>query len=576
MIKDNFDISASNGISKTDAPSLYECRQGVSVLYRERFLYSKYDPSKSILNIISNLTVNPGTLVLVMSPALFLGYTELTQKLSDQCKIICFEFDKQLYDFSKNYIPQDSKDTKIYSEENIKEYIDFINTNHFRKVIRIDFSGGTIFNKEKYDNIFSVTQSVIDQFWKNRLTLIRFGRIFSKNIFKNLVHLADSIPFKSLYKTVDKPILVLGAGESLDKTIQTLKEKKQCGGQDTDSDKIFRDIFFILCVDAALNPLLESNIIPDAVVAVECQSIIEKAYIGKSVLSKVPLFSDLVSRSSIPEILGGPVSFFVSEYSNMTFLKTLSEKEILPPVIKPLGSVGLVASEIALRLRKNDDVKIFFSGLDFSFTAGITHAKETPSHKRQLFKNHRLTSVYNIDSAFAPGTSQITGKNERRMTTSKALISYALLFTEQFSDIKNFFDAGVSGVSLNAKQMDLASAIKDFALIDKNTDSLFKEKLSLKNSDELKNKILTYIKEEKEELTKLIDLLSLGDKSRYRNAENTLDTQLDLIITGRDYLYIHFADAQKNTNRQSFLNRIKIESNIFLKQLKTAQDMMEK
>ena len=162
------------------------------------------------------------------------------------------------------------------------------------------------------------------------------------------------------------------------------------------------------------------------------------------------------------------------------------------------------------------------------------------------------------------------------MTTSKALISYALLFTEQFSDIKNFFDAGVSGVSLNAKQMDLASAIKDFALIDRNTDSLFKERLSLKNSDELKNKILTYIKEEKEELTKLIDLLSLGDKSRYRNAEITLDTQLDLIITGRDYLYIHFADAQKNTNRQSFLNRIKIESNIFLKQLKTAQDMMEK
>ena len=572
MTKDNFDTPALSGVSKTDTPSLYQCRQGVSVLYREHFLYSKYDPSKSILNIISNLTVNPETLILVMSPALFLGYAELIKRIPDSCKLVFFEFEKSLYDFSLEYVPEDLKNKiHYYNESNLTEYINFINENHFRKVIRLDLSGGTFFNREKYDNVFTVTQSVIDQFWKNRLTLIRFGRIFSKNIFKNLHWLPDSVPFESLYKTVNKPLLVLGAGESLNETIKTLK-------QDARSCKTLRDYFFILAVDAAINPLLENGITPDAVVAVECQSIIEKAYIGKSVLSGIPLFSDLVGRSSIPHILRGPVSYFISEYSNLKFLNTLKEKNILPPVIKPLGSVGLVAAEIALALRFCDDVPVVFSGLDFSFTPGITHAKETPSHKKQLLSLTRLNSIFNLSAAFAPGTSFFTGKNKMRMATSKALMGYALLFTELFSDIKNFFDAGVSGINLNAKQKDLVSVIKDQnnqSGTNKN-DSLFKEKLVLKNNASLKKEISAYIKEEKEELVKLKDLLSLGEKSQYRNLEITLDSQLDSIITPRDYLYIHFADAQKNTNRQSFLNRIKIESNIFLKQLEIAEEMVEK
>ncbi|MBR5932613.1 MAG: motility associated factor glycosyltransferase family protein [Treponema sp.] len=569
MIYNSFE-SLEKGISKTEMPALVQCQKGTSVLYKGRYLYSKYDPEKSIQNIISNLTINPETLVLVMSPVLFLGYDELIKKTPANSKIVYFEFEKELFDFSQNIINEKYKDKIIlYSKKDKTKFINYVNETPFRKVIRIDFSGGTVFNKDEYDEIFYLSQSVIDQFWKNRLTLIQFGRLFSKNIFKNLHYLPDSIPFESLYKTVTKPILVLGAGESLDNTIKSLKEKTENCGQYADSGKTLRDIFFILCVDAAINPLLENDIVPDAIVAVESQSVIEKAYIGKPVLSKIPLFCDLVGRSTIADIIKGPVSFFISEYSNLKFLKVLSDNKILPPVIKPLGSVGLVASEIALRLRKNDGVKIIFSGLDFSFTPGITHARQTPAHKRQLINNRRLNSIFNFHASFSTGTSSFISKNNRKMITSKALLNYALLFTELFSSQKNFFDAGESGINLNADK------IKISEVNDRGTDAEFTDRLNSQKNTFLRDKLSQYINSEINALNGLKDILSYGEESEFRDKTLSLDGQIDRLTDTRDYLYIHFADAQKNTNRQSFLNRIKIESDIFLKQLETARQLLD-
>ncbi len=56
-----------------ETPSLVETRQGVSVLYKDHFLYSKYDPSKAILNIISNLSIPEYSIILIFSPVLWLG-----------------------------------------------------------------------------------------------------------------------------------------------------------------------------------------------------------------------------------------------------------------------------------------------------------------------------------------------------------------------------------------------------------------------------------------------------------------------------------------------------------------------
>lgn len=559
----NFGSSNLNEDSKTDAPCLIECGQGVSVLYKDRYLYSKYAPSKAINNLIENLTISDNSIVLIFSPALWLGIEWLIKKLPQTSKIVAIEFDNNLYNFSTENLPQKYKnEIPFFNESTKNDFLLELQKGHYKKVIPIEFSAGTIFNKEKYNNFFSITQSIVDQNLKNKLTLIKFGRLYSKNIFKNLRLIPSSIPFKNLFNQITKPILVLGAGESLNQTIEKIKGKEKS--------------FFILSVDAALNSILANNIQPDAIVAVESQIAIEKAYIGKSINSKIPIFCDLVGRPHIPEIINGPISFFISKYASMKFLDTLSSKNILPPTIKPLGSVGLVAMAIALKLRKNDSIKIFFSGLDFSYSVGISHAKNTMAHNNQLISTTKLKSIYNIDAAFSQGTSFVNSKDNSKMITTIALKNYSLLFTDSFKDEKNIFDIGLKGIDLGFKKVFLSEQFFLEAEENQNNKNNFSE-LLFSNKPEQKNKVLLkeiiyeFLSKELNQLFVLKDILSNGEKSSYRDNNISLLEQIQNIIQEREYLFIHFPDAYGKTNIQSFLNRIKIETDFFIKEISIAK-----
>lgn len=540
-----------------ETPSLVETRQGVSVLYKDHFLYSKYDPSKAILNIISNLSIPEYSIILIFSPVLWLGLKELLAKLPATSSIAVFEYEKPLFDFAQENFPNELKDhlnnkIQIFNKSGIKNYFTFIQKQHFRKCLKIDFSAASALYKDDYNKIFTLTQRVIDQFWKNRLTLIKFGRLYSKNIFKNLTLLSDAIPLASLYKSVTKPILVLGAGESLNTTILELK-------------KNFSK-FFIICVDAAAAPLLDNGITPDAIIAVEGQQVIEKSYIGTPANSKCLLIMDLVSRNHIPYITKGKYSFFVSNYADMNFFELLKNYNLLPPVIKPLGSVGLVSMEIALKLRKDINIPVLFSGLDFSYSIGITHAKGTASHKALLSSTSKLKSVFNISSAFSTGTSSIICANGKKMITSKALESYALLFNENFEDEQNIFDIRTSGINLTSAKADLDHFIESLPA-NLNSNSY---ELNLNYQAIPKSNITSFLQNEKQALEELKDLFTYADNSALRKKDISLNEQIDSILTNREYLFIHFPDAVGPTNPQSYYNRIRIELDFFLKEINVA------
>lgn len=557
MIIDNNDSRSQTGNHKTEAPTLIQTRQGASVLYKDKYLYSKYDPSKSILNIISNIEIPEYSIILIFSPVLWHGLKELLEKLPETSFIAAFEYDSQLYDLALKNIPEElqpffNSKIKIYNSKNISEYYDSIQKQHYRKQLKIDFSAGSVFFKAEYDSITILTQRIIDQFWKNRLTLIKFGRLYSKNIFKNLRLLPHSIPLQKIYKTIDRPLIVLGAGESLNETIVGLKE---C-----------QNSFFIIAVDAAANPLLENGIMPDAIIAVEGQQAIEKAYIGKPSDSKILLIMDLVSRNHIPYITNGKTSFFISEYASMNFMERLNGLGLLPPVIPPLGSVGLAAMEIALHLRADETIPVFFSGLDFSYSPGITHAKETPAHKNILISNSKLKSLFNFASAFGQGNFPVQSKNSTVMYSSKVLEAYGLLFTEQFSDKKNIFDLGTTGIDLKTTRTDFKTVIESIQQYPSKTG------ISIDNDVTIEKAVKDFLTEEKNQLEILKSLFTNGDASEHRMEQLTLKEQIDSILKCREYLYIHFPDASGPTNQQSFYNRIRIELDFFLKEIQLVLD----
>ena len=56
----------------------------------------------------------------------------------------------------------------------------------YKRFVRIDFSAGTFFNQQLYNSLEEACVNSVKTFWANRVTLVKFGRKYSYNLFKNL------------------------------------------------------------------------------------------------------------------------------------------------------------------------------------------------------------------------------------------------------------------------------------------------------------------------------------------------------------------------------------------------------
>ena len=312
----------NNNYSK---PCLVEARQGFSVLYNNKPLYSKYNPEEPIKKIIKNLTILPNTLVICYSPLLGYGLPELFNKLSESCHILCIEQDSQLFDFSltcnqsllssflnsKTNITYISPKTPIEVAKLINNltYATFPKIGNFKRALPIDLSGGTLLNPDFYKTTTTFVDDSISQFWKNRTTIMKLGRLYAGNFFKNLKDIAQNEKLqitnfsKIASQTKNKLLLVLGTGLSLDILLPDLATLVQ-------RQPPVRKNLFIISVDASLPVLAKYNITPDLVVGVEGQLAIEKAYIGFA-NKNINFSSDLLSRPSIKRYLTGEKRFFL-------------------------------------------------------------------------------------------------------------------------------------------------------------------------------------------------------------------------------------------------------------------------
>ena len=558
-----------------------------TVQYKNRFLYSKYNPEKNIISAIEKTEILPGTLIMIFSPCLFYGIETLARKcgaeLGKSVFIIAVEAEEKLRRLSLEqnsrleglpkgalqFFPNDALNAR-----GINSFLQALSSSSekkiaglslpppgiFRRAIRFDFSGGVFFHADFYAQFFALSQNAIAQFWKNRLTLVKLGRLFCTNIFKNLPLAASGISFEHLEKKIEMPILVLGAGESLEKTILKLKAL---------GEKI--EGIFIIAVDAALAPLLSAGIKIDAVVANEAQIAIEKAYIGTkgaaAFLRKKPiLFCDLVSRHTIPRITEFPSCFFFSEFDKNGFLANLERRGILPRKIPPLGSVGLSATYIATLLRKNESVPIFVSGLDFSFSCGKTHANGTMAHKARLLQNCRTAPCENYTTAFSQGAEMIFGKNGKRVFTTKNLSGYAALFRNFFSETKNIFDCGEEGLDLGIVRGNLIS------FCEKEFNPHFERKNFCSEETEtqkikIQKNVLDFLQEERRALLALADILSNGENAQSRDNDIPYGEQILRLLESREYLHLHFPDGESPKLEKNFLNRVRTQIDFFLKEI---------
>ena len=548
-----------------EKPCQVPARQGFSVLYKEKYLYSKYNPQQALKNYIEKLHILPETLILAYSPAAWFCLDDLQKILPENCFILGIEFDENLYEFSKNFLSENCSGKNISSVllKNPEEIASILDEGKivppegtFRRCAVIEMSGGTALHAELFKRTTEIADDSIGRFWKNRLTLLKLGRLYNSNIFKNLKNTAKAEPIEK--GSIDKVFLVFGAGPSVDGTIKSIHQLVNK----------HRNQLCIIAADAAALALQAHKITPDIVIGVESQFAIEKAYIG---LKKdcIHFITDLTSR---PECAArfDSTSFIATKYANSVFvdslLKTTAELKI--PVFRPLGSVGLYAVETALFLRKDADTPVIFTGLDFSYPAGKTHCRETPQHKARLLYTDRFHPIANYEASFSAKSLKLTGKDGNQVITEPALLSYAKLFSVRYKNTANLFDISEEGLNLGAKRLG-TNALREYLEHSKGFSKTDREPVWTTSGNDTADNTSTgagkntdaFIKAHHEKLIRIKEILTSANGTNDKTKK-----ELEALLTECSYLYMHFPDAAKGLSMtESFLKRIRAELNYFIK-----------
>lgn len=531
-------------------PCLVSTPQGFSVSYQNKFLYSKYNPSKTILQTVDSLKLQENTIILCISPVLGYGINELSQKLPENCLLIICEKDRQLYKLTQEHLTPLPKNAVMISYDSLNDLplilsgelpvkdIEYKPYN-YRRVIKIDFSSGADFNQSYYNELLKACTASLMTYWANRVTLVKFGRKYTHNLFSNLKNLSCTEPVENYFNSISKSIIVFGAGESLEQGIPFVKAD--------------RNSYYIICADTALKALLANEIVPDACFLEEAQQVITKAFIGTTNIN-THFFASLSSIPGLSHFINPEnISYYTTQYTQAAFLRELSNKGLLPYQNKPYGSVGLSALFYAVKFRASQEVPVFVYGLDFSYSAGKTHANNTPAHIMRLLQNDRLSCIENFSAAYSGEAFIEEGINGKYYTTP-ILQKYAQLLNYEFNfnydkNYINIYNGAKTGLKL-VFPYKTAEPSKAPAAPRKEIASKGGEKLTA-----------AYFEHEKETLTYIKEILTGTAALKPQDLEKTLTD----LIKPRDYLYLHFPDGYCFSYTQNFLNRIRVEIDYFLK-----------
>lgn len=524
-------------------PLLTDTGRGFSVFYSARYLYSSTDPEKRAVLRSENTVVQSDTLYILTSPLLYYGIAELVSRLPDNSHIICLEYSEDLYELSKSHIPyllQNSSSITLSNNRNpelIFNIVYKLGIWNFRRVKHINITGGYSLYSKEYRNIINYMDDKIQEYWRNRMTLIHMGPLWIRNIFLNLFKFYNNAESLTLYKHphLDCPVLVTGAGESLEYSIKFIKEN--------------RNYLKILAVDTSLSVLLENGIDPDYIIAVDAQ--IYNFYDFMNAKNKnIPLFFDITGYPGIPPIINGTIHPFISNFANTRLLDRLKYYKLMPKQLPALGSVGITAIYLALEITRGN---VFYTGLDFAYKIGKSHANGSPRNFAELVKTNRLNPMEQPEIYYKRPLIHNKDKFGNICITDLILKSYADLMLKNFKQNDRLFDIGETGLCNGGNLTNTA-------------DLIFMNKCTEKDCLKLNNKLIT-INNFKKFCTNEIELLNslYNNVFLYLSGKSKESGFILKILKEADYIYLHFPDKSPEPSIESgFLKRILISCGYYI------------
>lgn len=523
-------------------PRLIKSGLGNTVLYNGKFLYSQHNPQKIPQRVADTTELRPHTLLIVPSPLLFYGFETLLERLPQDCHVLCVEIDEQLMAFSLEHAPDSILNNSAVSfirtdsPPGLISYINRLEQGRYRRVLLLPLSGGYGLHKEGYDVLAAVAERHLQRYWQNRITLIHMSRLWIKNIISNLAR--HYVSFNAGLPESQKPVVVAGAGESLENAIEILKRQ--------------RPHFTLLAVDTALPVLTAYGISPDFVVVLEGQLVNSGDFIGHG-NSDIPLICDVSAHASTIDSIKGAKHFVLSEFSKISFLSRLKNTGISIASIRPMGSVGLVAVDLA---RKMSAAPLILTGLDFCFTPGKPHARGALSHILSLASTNRRHPVGWYGHSLKFPIIQVQGSSGKKVTTNLVLYSYGVDLDEALQSYGHVYDLNRTGIQLDTINLhdedefiQMLQNWKEHASSDGGSETVPRLGKDIGG----KQIVQEFLQRELALLDRFLELFQGGSLPRISTGDRT---NISAMLRDLDYIYIDFPDAQKAEElSESFLLR---------------------
>ncbi|MDR2536863.1 MAG: DUF115 domain-containing protein, partial [Treponema sp.] len=308
--------------SSEDAPRQIPARRGFSVFYKNKTLLSRIDPITQAERLVASLPVSGKTLYVCPSPLYAYGLASLLERLDADSAILCVEADEQLFTLAREAIGalNDSRLCLVFVGRGVAPLRAFVKkrwgSRTFRRVDLLRLTGGWQLFPALYEELVVALQRDLLTDLSNAMTLARLGRLYIRNAVRNLPLLAHSLGFDAIAaRFSDAPVLVLGAGPSLDAVLDRLAPDPAVHTRET---RPFR----IVCVDTSLGALRARDIPPDLVVALESQHWNLRDFVGLGGWN-APLAMDLSALPATKDTLGGELALFATEWTPLGFFTRL-------------------------------------------------------------------------------------------------------------------------------------------------------------------------------------------------------------------------------------------------------------
>ncbi len=420
-------------------PRLVDTGRGYTITYRGKALYSPRDPQGGAIRRVEKIVLEPKTLVLIPSLGLGYGIPELLDKIPDSCHILCIEVDERLFKLALSAgpaLPKSNRLTIIRTTQpkQAAAVVYKLGLWRFRRLLPLHLSGGYQLYRREYRELQEALEEEIRLFWQNKLTLVALAHLWLKNLFTNLRLLPEAGDISEL--STDRPVLVTGAGPSLEKSLDWIAR--------------IRKQTILMAVDTSLPVLKQADLLPDWVITLDAQIYTILDFIPCRD-PRIKLLCDLTSNPQslrlFPELF-----FFSTRFHPLQLFDRLESAGLLPTPLQPRGSVGVSAVEAALLMTKGP---VLFTGLDFSYPQGQTHARGAPSQRAMHLNCTRIRpcgmSVF--ETLLARPRLWIEGKRGKRLLSDLVLHSYARQLHSIVAESPRTFDLGPEGLPVGAQRI---------------------------------------------------------------------------------------------------------------------------